>query len=142
MSFTREDVAELKAGDVVELSEPAGEYPDLALSGPLHEINGFLCLGPTIIRHQNGEAFWGKLRDLRVISRATPPSPPAYVNHTRTEPVNGDLARDAFDPSSTEVFFREDEDWYDKGGEYLTRNRLPEQLRLLVDGETGFTVTP
>lgn len=142
MTVTDEQVADLKAGDVIELSEPDGEYPDVVVRGPLHEINGFLCLGDNVVRHANGSAFWGALRNLTFISRATPPAPPFYVNHTRTEPVDGDLARDAFDPSSTEVFFREDDDWYGKSGEYFTRSELPEQLRLLVDGDTGFTVTP
>ena len=76
---------------------------------------------------------------LTVVSRA----PRLYVNHERTEPVPGDVARVADDDGSESTWHFLDgvgKEWFDKRGYSYGLGELPDNLRLLVDGETGQVV--
>lgn len=76
---------------------------------------------------------------------AEPPTPPLYVNHPRTEPVPGDVVRNADVNCGDET-----RTWFlDYVGHWrvtrahkteLSGCNLPARLRLLVDGETGQVV--
>lgn len=147
--ITREQVADLQPGDVVELRHRL--FPEVTLRGPISASGsrGYdLVLPPVWIRDRSGEPgedmeMWGTLT---VISRAPRP---LYVNHPRTEPVPGDVVRDADEADSELVW------WFDPNNAngrrpwtasrwpgFYSRQELPARLRLLVDGETGQAVTP
>jgi hypothetical protein len=149
----REDVADLQPGDVVELADY--EYAGVSVRGPLRDMAGVLVVGPFRVRHADGEPFQ-PLRStgtLTVVSRV----PRLYVNHPRTEPVAGDVVRDA-DSNSSRVWLytgtsRSPSDRYSgwcftnatgsvvwTGCTDAGYPQLPARLRLLVDGETGDTV--
>ena len=108
---------------------------------------GGLRVGPNMVRGSEGDPGPWMTEDnqtLTIISRA-PRS--LYVNHSRTEPVAGDVVRDA-DSDDPTVWIHADPagatQWA-RGGSYegdwwFDRSELPERLRLLVDGETGQVV--
>lgn len=140
MTITYEQVADLREGDVVELKMASGTI----IRGPLAP-GAWTKMGLEIV-----DAGWmvrdaqggipTNLREIRrdialtVISRAPRP---LYVNHSRTEPVPGDVVRPADGTKS--VAFRRIEGWIWPNG---TTARLDTYgLRLLVDGETGEAVT-
>jgi hypothetical protein len=153
VSLTREDVADLRAGDVVEMRWSS--YPDVFVRGPLHENSlGALYVGWLCVRYgEGGGAAYGD-GELTVISRAPRP---LYVNHDRTEPVPGDVVRfvcdDHPDDSYTNAFLpRSDRDalpWvpltHGPGERYSDeqadcRHLSGWRMVLLVDGETGEVV--
>ena len=71
-----------------------------------------------------------------------PTKPALYVNHDRTEPVPGDVVRDADNPEwNGWLYLRSDNGrWLDSSrGEWFEK-AMPTRLRLLVDGETGQVV--
>jgi hypothetical protein len=149
MTITQEQVADLHPGDVVELR--LDEWP------PGQAIRGPLVLSKTYpgvleiqipghasrywVRTENRGPFNPGNRTLTVVSRAPKP---LYVNHTRTEPVPGDVVRAAEgDGSETYHYVRIDfgAPWgATTGGKRYPREHIPARLRLLVDGETGMTV--
>jgi hypothetical protein len=146
MTLTREQVADLQPGDVVEIVQ--GTWPaGTTLRGPLRESRtGTLFIGDVVIRHNDGfPRRWNDFT-LTVISRAPRP---LYVNHPRTEPVPGDVVRDeeaGVDPALVvlRISVRPGiETWMDQDGQERTYAHLspPRRLHLLVDGETGQAVT-
>lgn len=134
MTITREQIADLRPGDVVELAAPL--WPDgTVIRGGLHgSAPNDLFVGPVRIQDYVGIG----ILSLTVVSRAPRP---LYVNHPRTEPVPGDVVRDADDPSETQAWwFTTNVAPWKTGGGWTTREYLPDRLRLLVDGEVGQVV--
>lgn len=137
MTITREQVADLIGGDVVELHRQ-GWAADVVVRGTLRADScaGEIYLGDYSIFSLNGNepewlAFPGTT--LTVVSRAPRP---LYVNHDRAEPVAGDVARP--EKRMLILLCRADHEWVDKdGGEWPAP---PRPLRLLVDGSTGEVV--
>jgi hypothetical protein len=142
MTITREQVADLHEGDVVRLSSPA--WADSSIQGPLKKGPdgalglAFAGLGHSV-RYADGSPPTDDRLSLTVVSRAPRP---LYVNHPRTEPVIGDVARDADNDSDTMTWssLGSPSAWYDTAGYSVGRAELPARLRLLVDGETGQVV--
>lgn len=141
--ITREQVADLQPGDVVELRDE--RWPDVVTRGSVHESLGYLWLGDVVVKDKDpSRQFAPHTATLTVVSRAPRP---LYVNHPRTEPVPGDIVipvdHDPDDvvtwswcPLRTGVYrWRStlDDSWLD-------RTDLDVDLRLLVDGKTGQTV--
>jgi hypothetical protein len=142
--ITREQVADLQPGDVVGYHDyywPEGH----TVTGALYARDEFLCLAGQVIRFPHGEVTAGGRQGgtLTVVSRAPRP---LYVNSDRTEPVPGDVVRDAdsddamvwmFDAAATD----KEAPWCPPvGDDYHDRSQMPARLRLLVDGETGQVV--
>lgn len=144
MSITKEQIEArelikgLRSGDVVEIRHAS--YPDVVISGALHEEGRALCLGHTLIRDGNGAAIWGGA--LTVVSRAPRP---LYVNSDRTEPVPGDVVTLAdhvhilgeYQPT---WFWPERGEWHGTYSAKPIHGAMPARLRLLVDGTTGQVV--
>jgi hypothetical protein len=139
--ITREQVADLRPGDVVELTDQFL----CTTRGPLRELGagGALLLGAfAVVRYADGGSAGRADWSLTVTSRAPRP---LYVNHDRTEPVPGDVVRDA-DSDDTRVWLfdgdaPERRPWYPSNDTHMcARDDLPTRLRLLVDGETGQVV--
>lgn len=137
MTITREQVADLQPGDVVEITEIV-DGDVYTHRGPVRAEPGhrdFLTFaGYTIHNAQGRPGLW--IDTLTVVSRAPRP---LYVNHPRTEPVPGDVVRDADsgDPRTWHYLTWPGGPWYDLRGNGKKRVDLPTRLRLLVDGETG-----
>jgi hypothetical protein len=138
VTITREQVADLCSGDVVEYSG----HPDLKgakVVGPLHESDGSLFIADYVVRNSDGSTarYRNEELTLAVVSRALRP---LYVNHDRTEGVPGDVVRD----EDGVVWLR------DRYGKWVSvdsetdddhlLNWTTGTLTLLVDGETGETV--
>jgi hypothetical protein len=144
VTISREQVADLQPGDVVEVH--VAEWREgVVLRGPLHEsATGSLWLADLQIRYHDGDVFgWsmGRRSTLTVVSRAPRP---LYVNHDRTEPVPGDVVRDA-DSGDPTVWLCTNPtkgfDWWHRADEGFCHSEdLPARLRLLVDGSTGEVV--
>jgi hypothetical protein len=142
MTITRADVADLQPGDVVEVVHEA--WPTgTVIRGPLteHPISGALMVaGDIYVRRFDGsEPAAGGYMHLTVISRAPRP---LYVNHPRTEPVAGDVARQESGCPSGHTWHYLGDDrphWW-----RFDDTRIPfdenARLSLLVDGETGQVV--
>lgn len=135
--ITREQVADLREGDVVRLD--CHEHPGTAITGPLHLVgrDGQLQVGTYIVCFPDGTPYDSVNRTLTVISRA----PRLYVNHDRAEPVAGDVVRDA-DSDEPRTWTKNvngfSHEWHaNRAAHYVPRESLPARLRLLVDGETG-----
>lgn len=141
--ITREQVADLRPGDVVRIS---GWY-DVTVEGPLttsdvDEHSDALWLGQyTLIRDGVGNpAHWGCQpgATLTVVARAPRP---LYINHDRTEMVLGDVFRGVED-DSPRIYVAQgaaDQVWCTHHG-VMNVGLVPPRLRLLVDGETGQVV--
>jgi hypothetical protein len=144
VTITREQVADLREGDVVEYHR--SDWPDgVVIRGPLHRSKSggqWIGLATFAIRFDDGDVngfAFDKDTTLTVVSRAPRP---LYVNHDRTEPVPGDVVRDADsdDPATWHYLTWPGGPWYDLRGNGKPREALPARLRLLVDGETGQAV--
>lgn len=148
-----EQVAGLRAGDVVELTYD--EWPDgTVVRGPLQGSpeSRALTVAAFVVRHGGGGAP-GEGFNLTVISRAPRP---LYDNHPRQTPVPGDIVRvESGHPDDwyLDLFQPRDGDdglsWVslhaaDFGYRYSTDEALPLTREydavLLVDGETGRAV--
>lgn len=145
--ITREQVADLRPGDVVELTFPSGSR----IRGPLTD-NEYeaqrLKIASTgwTVRSASGDPG-SSLRaggaSLTVVSLAPPRQ--LYVNHPRTEPVIGDVVIDEDADETVIVFrvagqqYRDPDRWIDQYGTERTYEHLspPRRLRLLVDGKTA-----
>lgn len=148
MSITREHVADLQPGDVVELRHRL--FPEITLRGPVSASGAReydLALPPVWIRERSGDpaedtSMWA---ELTVVSRAPRP---LYVNHPRTKPAPGDVVRSADDDDDVVYVCaspRSECAWLLPVGDrdallYMSRSVLPTRLRLLVDGDTGQVV--
>jgi hypothetical protein len=134
MTITREQVADLRPGDVVELTHASHEGVTLRGPARTHRDSRAVWVGDTLLMDLRGE-----LRDasrwthLTVVSRAPRP---LYVNHPRTEPTHGDTAAWVGDQSGR-VYWRADGFWLCNDGGRYDADQMPARLRLLVDGETG-----
>lgn len=143
--ITREQVADLRPGDVVEIGFDSGSV----IRGPLMEDRheaGVLRVANVdwVVRDQGGLLGGGLQRadaSLAVVSRAPEP---LYVNHDRSEPVPGDVAKaaDGSEPSGHTWHYLGNEE---HGGNWwrfddIIKNVQPRSLRLLVDGTTGEVV--
>jgi hypothetical protein len=141
MTITRGQLADLQPGDVVRCTDPA--YPGLFTEGPLADDGGVLRLGATAFRCDDGSVGYAvKGWDLTVVSRAPRR---LYVNHPRTKPVPGDVARDAGseDHGRVWVYGSDTRKQFWRWSEYPSEYAGPlstVRLRLLVDGETGQVV--
>jgi hypothetical protein len=147
MTITREQVADLRPGDVVEMRFPSGA----SLRGPLTEVDFGAGAGLGIVdvgwqvRLSDGTPAWALTdlgANLTVVSRAPRR---LYVNHPRTKPVPGDVARDAGseDHGRVWVYGSDTRKQFWRWSEYPSENAGPlstVRLRLLVDGETGQVV--
>lgn len=136
--ITHEQVVDLQPGDVVRFrfdTWPQDTFVQGSLEG---SETGALLVAGHFVRydkdrpHVNGDAT------LIILARK---SRPIYVNHPRTEPAAGDVVRNADDDDDTSVWlfgytYENDEMWMD-AHRILYRDKLPQRLRLLVDGETG-----
>ena len=130
--ITREQVADLREGDVVEIHKRA----------PLSKSGKELLIDGQLLRRSDGDpSSWVEGYDLTVVSRAPRP---LYVNHHRTEPVAGDVVRDELgDKLALFICTKEDEEvwWVDTAADWIWPAEMREKrLRLLVDGETGQVV--
>jgi hypothetical protein len=96
--ITRADVADLREGDVVRLKWELAGVPGVTFTatGPLAQCYGVLAVGGYGVRTSTG-APARPSASLTVVSRAPRP---LYVNSDRTEPVPGDVVRDADDDSN------------------------------------------
>ncbi len=137
--ITREQVSDLKPGDVVELSWPSlvDDAVTLSVRGPLRESStgsgDALAVASYGVREQDGDPVHGDRRTLTVVSRAPRP---LYVNHHRTEPVPGDTVHPG--DGTLSIAFRTVNGWLWPNGKEA---RVADGgLRLLVDGETGQVV--
>src|SRR3954469_11792549 len=146
MVITREQVADLHEGDVVEVSGHPMQN-GATTRGPLYLTSGELWVGQTLVRYPNGSVnhTYSHRMTLAVISRAPRPF---YTNHPRRKPVRGDVADspdhiagvgpwlfvdggDDLDP--------DDRGWWSPWGKTVIPLG-PGRYRLLVDGETGQVV--
>jgi hypothetical protein len=139
VTITREQVADLRPGDVVEMTNE--RWPEgTAVRGPLWLDHETLQVGAEVVRHWDGRHPYDIGKSLTVLSRAPRP---LYVNHPRTEPVAGDVVRDA-DSGHNGVWFCSTpgtgRPWIGSDDGDYRRDALPDRLRLLVDGETGQVV--
>ena len=145
MTITRADVADLREGDVVELTDE--RWPDgTVLRGPAYFYDGELRVGHLALATCDGRLYVDRPRTtLTVISRA----PRLYTNSDRSEPVAGDVVRNADDDSDTRTWAAGEgsevgSGWWvrlDDGlGNWEAGSALPDRLRLLVDGHTGMAV--
>lgn len=137
--ITREQVADLKPGDVVELSRPSttDDAVTLIVRGPLRQVSTVtgdtLYAGSYCVRDQDGHPVYGPRGTLTVISRAPRP---LYVNHHRTEPVPGDTVHPG--DGTLSIAFRTVNGWVWPNGTWA--RVVNDGLRLLVDGESGQVV--
>lgn len=139
--ITREQVADLRVGDVVEYSSSDWPHPTF-IRGPVYLADGCLHVGGRLIRFADGDVTAGDFDNGRLTVVSRPPRP-LYVNHDRTEPAEGDIVRDCDGDSWR---FERDEWWCasadacdddDPDGLPLGHYR---PLTLLWDGETGQVV--
>ncbi len=142
--ITREQVADLQPGDVVEMTDD--RFPDVVTRGPLHQEDGSLYLGNfRCVRWEDGSLpSSGERCTITVVSRVPRP---LYVNYPRTEPMPGDVVRDADKgPTHWPIWLRQVSRWAelncDNSCTWRGPHELPARLRLLVDGETGQVVQP
>jgi hypothetical protein len=146
MTITREQVADLQPGDVVELRDD--RWPEVVIRGPVRITEngdsyavGELGISPAFLPEFR-QPYNAATRTLTVVSRAPRP---LYVNHPRTEPAGGDVARDADGdlPGRVWVYAGIAGTWRWAEHPSEAAGQLKDvRLRLLVDGETGQVVTP
>jgi hypothetical protein len=134
VTITREQVADLRPGDVVELT--AGDY---VIRGPLHASAGELAVHIWTIRLESGAPYGGAQPDrtLTVISRAPRP---LYVNHDRAKPVPGDVVREEDPDGPTTWLMDSFHTWQSADSTRKESDPFEWPLRLLVDGTTGQVV--
>jgi hypothetical protein len=114
-----------------------GDIVEATLRGTIHlRPNGYVDLDERVLRYKKGDlAGWTKDFVLTVIARGPKP---IYVNHPRTTPLTGDIARDADDDESTDIWLRDRVSWWNpRLGTARDTSAMPEHLRLLIDGGTG-----
>lgn len=134
--ITREQVADLRPGDVVEVRH--GDFPTVVTSGPLRSRGESLDLGDIYcIRRPDGSCPLMQRYTLTVVSRAPRP---LYVNHPRTEPVPGDVAREEDPENPTTWLMDSFRTWQSTDSTHEQDLGFEWPLRLLVDGETGQVV--
>lgn len=144
MSITREQVADLREGDVVEYRRdewPEGAVVRAPLERGSYDDTLYVLGGHFGVVGAKG-APYDRRATLTVVSRA-PRS--LYVNHSRTSPVPGDVVRDADSDDPLRLWIttsNEDGDtwWVNHDADWCDAESLPTRLRLLVDGETGEVV--
>jgi hypothetical protein len=143
--ITREQVADLQPGDVVELSFPSGSTIRGALTREGYSNSGLgITSAHWTVRSASGEVppFIVDC-SLTVVSRAPRP---LYVNHPRTEAREHDVVRDGAGVIRHHGPVSESADatwwaWELQAGFRWTWTSEPAQpLHLLVDGETGQVV--
>ena len=143
MTITREQVADLQPGDVVELA--GGNLRGAIVRGPVfQDRNGWLLIGPEqVVRDPDGDPSSDQRHTLTVVSRAPRP---LYVNHPRTEVRKHDVIRDGegvIRHCDAGGFGGEPTWWswnYQPGWKWTHTTMPPQPLTLLVDGETGQVV--
>jgi hypothetical protein len=126
--ITPEQIADLRAGDVVELTfqQEYDETP-IAMRGTF----------PAILDFYKGYLGSDEVT-LTVVSRAPRPF---YVNHPRADRHDGDVAIPASDRQVGEVYASWPSGWLVPGqAEPIHPDQLTVRLRLLIDGETGEVV--
>lgn len=97
MTITREQIADLRKGDVVTLTSTT--WPEhTAVSGVLMETSdGQLVIrlpdgsSTYVVRDSNGYPMYGRQRSLTVVKKAPRPF---YANSDQLEPEPGDIAQD------------------------------------------------
>jgi hypothetical protein len=140
MAITREQVADLRPGDVVELRDE--RWPGVVTRGPVREgERGYLWLADVVVKDKDpSRQFAPHTATLTVVSRVPRP---LYVNHDRTEVAKGDVVRDA-DEDDRFTWFNDgssDNAWCSlQDMAVWGRGDMPTRLHLLVDGETGQVV--
>lgn len=139
MSLTMEQVNTLRVGDVVELSHTS--WPEgTVVKGPLYERGDKrLYVASFCVRWAMNDPMEG-LGDTWTVTLIERARPPLYVNHIRTRPVDGDVAREEGHTGRYTYTFA-GAGWYGTN----SRSRVAgadsfRNLRLLVDGVTGEVV--
>lgn len=138
--ITAEQVSELQRGDVVRYTgHPA--LNGATVEGPLYVgSRSELFVGAEyVVRMQDGAPFTNHDIALAIVSRAPRP---LFTNHSRAEPIEGDVVRLADDDTRSRVWFymqgAATPGWYDRAGRRIDgRPGDGRALRMLVDGETG-----
>jgi hypothetical protein len=138
----------LRVGDEVELR--LDEFSDFVATGKVRRDDQGCCLalGPWPLV-TNGTSAMQPGWHLTVTKMAPRPF---YVNHDRAEPVQGDVVRDADTPERRTYLF-DGACWHSSDGARnlirlkddvspMGRIHLPENLILLVDGDTGLPAAP
>lgn len=153
MSVTQAQLDELHDGDVVELTKSSrvhgATHVGDTFRGPVRKsTGGSWVFGVSVLRWSDGAlGGWTDNYDLKIVERAPVPF---YANHSRVEPVVGDVVRNAWDPDDTQVWmydgpraYRTTDVWWNASANRRgSRNEMPDTLRLLVDGATGQVVVP
>jgi hypothetical protein len=135
VTITREQVADLQPGDVVEMV--ASHWPEgTSWRGPLYGSGGELRVAGGLVRYDNGDPMDDARWSLTVVSRAPRP---LYVNHPRTEPVPGDVVRED-DPEGAATWLMDSFGTWQSKDSTCRPEHMEGRLRLLVDGETGQVV--
>jgi hypothetical protein len=152
VTITREQVADLREGDVVELA--SDRWGGASMRGPLVQNSyGDLTVGRIgyttaprgfVVRTRDGSpSGWADAHTLTVVSRAPKPM---YVNHPRTRPARGDVVRgvDQHGGPCWDYVGGEIRPWSTVGtigfDTRRCRDDLPTRLLLVIDGETGRVV--
>lgn len=140
MTITREDVADLRAGDVVELQLATGSTIRGALTDDRF-VGGLGIAGAGwLIRDSSGDPAYQLDEDATAIVVVSRAPRPLYVNHDRTEPVPGDVVREEGSPLAHTWHYLGGDDaperwWrFDDTSIPFDKNA---SLILLVDGTTG-----
>ncbi len=141
--ITREQVEDLRLGDVVELRSSLWAAESRA-RGPVYRDRdaGLVCCN-VVLYPLHGWKPFAEGSSLTLVARAV-----EYVNHDRAHMAAGDVARNADDNADTRVwycaepadtalqwFFASADEWTWSGHE-----EMPARLRLLVDGDSGQAV--
>ena len=142
MTITREDVADLRPGDILEYADP--KDPSVITRGPVREVETvagrrWLMFGSSVIRTPSGDAndHNDRLSRLTLVERVPRP---VYVNHIRTEPVPGDVMREEDPEGATTWLMDSFQTWQSKDSTHQQSRGFQWPLTLLVDGETGQVV--
>lgn len=125
-------VTELRAGDEVVIA--LGGHQGVTISGPLRMDSSGCCLavGPMTVVTAGKSVL--SQDDRLTVTKLAPR--PLYINHDRTEPVDGDVVRDA-DSGSRQTWVRASSWATIQYGDFQPSGVLPKRLVLLVDGDTG-----
>lgn len=148
MTMTKDDVADLREGDIIEITYT--QHPGVILRGPVRNLrpaSNSLAVGSSIVRFSDGETG-PQIDTVRVIERA---ARPVYKNSDRTEYKIGDIVTydDYYFGRIGPFRYTGEVEWAgsQEAGGYTAwvgsrgrANRAPvdhaDELILLVDGET------
>lgn len=125
--------SELRAGDTAEMRFDA--FPEFVATGKIRPDDQGCCLllGPWPIVTEGKSTLRSDQR--LTVTKMAPR--PVYVNHSREEPVDGDIVRDAVSDSRTTYIWSSGGWWAAARGSFIPVADGPGKMFLLVDGDTG-----